>query len=109
MGRFRDVEMRCGWLVILGFVGAWRIARKLVRTNKPDVVLTFSNPPFVGLIGARLSRKYKLKFTYVLHDIHPDILVVTRWANIPHPLVRIWENQNRKSLMPHIPSLYWRW
>jgi len=98
MGRFRGrKKMRVRVAGYFRFMwDAWRIARKLVRTNKPDVVLTFSNPPFVGLIGARLSRKYKLKFTYVLHDIHPDILVVTRWANIPHMLVHLWESMNRR-------------
>lgn len=98
MGRFRGREkMRVRVAGYFRFLwGAWRIAQRLAKTNQPDVVLTFSNPPFVGLIGAYLAHKYKLKFIYVPHDIHPDILVTTRWANIPHTLVHLWESLNRK-------------
>lgn len=74
--------------------GAWRLARKLLRLRKFDVILTFHNPPFVGLLGALLAKKYKIRFVYIPYDIHPDVLVATGWR-IPKLFVWVWGVVNR--------------
>jgi len=83
---------------ILGYLrflsGAWKRAKELLKTVRFQSILTFHNPPFVPLIGARLGRKYDLPFTYVVYDIHPDILVATGWK-LPGPVVWLWEIANR--------------
>ena len=71
-------------------VAAWKKAQKMLQRDKFDIILTFHNPPFVGLLGALLAKKYKLKFVYVPYDIHPDILIKTGWK-IPKPFVYLWE------------------
>ena len=74
--------------------GAWRLARKLFRLRKFDIILTFHNPPFVGLLGALLAKKYKIRFVYIPYDIHPDVLVATGWR-IPKLFVWVWGVVNR--------------
>ena len=97
MGRLRGRERMlvriAGYLRFLW--GAWHMARKLAKSERPDVVLTFHNPPFVGLIGAHLAHKYGARFVYAPYDIHPDILVATRWTFLPRPIIWLWERLNR--------------
>lgn len=96
MGRFRGRErmmVRFGGYIRFMW-GAWRMAREVVKTEHPDSVLTFHNPPLIGLIGAYLTRHYQLRYTYALYDIHPDILIATRWTFLPRLLVWLWEKLN---------------
>ena len=74
---------------------AWRTARRLAKAEQPDVVLTFSNPPSVGLIAAYLAKRRGLRFIYVLHDIHPDILRATAWVRIPGAILWLWDVVHR--------------
>jgi len=74
--------------------GAWWQARRLVRSLRFDMVMTFHNPPFVPLIGAYLAGRYQLPFVYVPYDIHPDVLIATGWR-LPGPVVWLWEALNR--------------
>src|SRR5205085_4474349 len=76
-------------------VGAYKMAKAIVAIEKPDGILTFHNPPLVGWIGAKLARKHRLRFTYVPYDIHPDILVATKWLYIPGPAVWVWNRLNK--------------
>jgi len=70
---------------------SWMLAHKISRRTSPDAILTLSNPPFVGLVGGSLAKKHKIPFIYVLYDIHPDILVATRWMNIPRICIKAWD------------------
>lgn len=91
-GRERITSRLAGYIRFLW--GAWRLARTLVKIEQPAIVLTFHNPPFVGVIGAYLASRYKLRYVYVLHDIHPDILITTHWSFLPRPVVWLWERLN---------------
>jgi|GEM_PF-1015802 len=75
--------------------GAWKLGKKLAKSRQFQTVLTFHNPPFIGVIGAYLAKKYKLRFIYVPYDIHPDILLATGWR-LPRPVVWIWEFLNKR-------------
>jgi len=99
MGKYRgreNIKIR-----ILGYLrflwGAWREGKKLIRRGGFATVMTFHNPPIVGLLGAHLAKKYNLRFIYVPYDIHPDILVATGWK-LPRPVIWIWELINRRIL-----------
>lgn len=70
------------------------LANKVSRRANPDVIMTLSNPPFVGLVGGLLARKRKIPFIYVLYDIHPDILIATKWMNIPAICIKAWNLAN---------------
>jgi len=84
---------------IFGYLRFLRAARRkgeeLVKSRKYQAVVTFHNPPLVGLIGAYLEKKYGLRFIYIPYDIHPDILLATGWK-VLSPMVWIWELVNRR-------------
>ncbi len=75
-------------------LGAWRMANRLMWEERPDVILTFHNPPLVGLLGAWLSSRYGIPFVYAPLDIHPDILLAMGWR-LPSPLVWAWKRVDR--------------
>jgi glycosyltransferase involved in cell wall biosynthesis len=97
MGRARGRErmMTRVWVYLRFMWGAWRKAGKLAKQERPDGVLTFHNPPIVGLIGAHIARRHRIPYTYALYDIHPDILIATRWAHLPAPLIWAWRAVNQ--------------
>jgi len=53
-------------------VAAWRTSARLPR---PDVVITETDPFFVGLLGRRLQKRLGCRFIAYLQDIYPDIAV----------------------------------
>lgn len=71
----------------LRFLSNTRALYRAAKALKADVYLLGSMPPFLGLVGARLSRRART--VYVLQDIFPDSLVAmgkfTEW----HPVVRL--------------------
>ena len=75
--------------------GAWRKAGEIVAREHPDALLTFHNPPLVGLVGASIARRHRLRYTYAFYDIHPDVLVATGWIRLPAPVVWLWRQMNR--------------
>lgn len=91
-GRDRLIDRLRSYALFL--FGAWVRARGIVKSGNVDVLLSFHNPPFVGLIGAHLARAYGLPFVFAWWDLYPDALQVAGW-NIPAPLVWLWENVNR--------------
>lgn len=78
--------------------GALVLGRQIVRVERPDVVMCFSNPPFVALLAAWLARRAGARMMYVIHDVHPDILAATDWIRLPAPAVRAWDLLNRLML-----------
>ncbi len=97
MGKFRgrkNIRIRVfGYLRFLW--SAWRKGKELIRRSEFATVMTFHNPPFVGLLGAHLAKKYNLRFIYVPYDIHPDILLTIGWK-LPKPMIWMWELMNEK-------------
>lgn len=84
---------------VLGYVrflvGAWLVARGQLR---PDLVVTFHNPPLLGLLGALLARKYAVPFIYIVQDIHPDIVQRTGRPRLPVWLIAVWRRLSRLTL-----------
>lgn len=83
---------------VQGYVGflfsAYREVRRRIGETQYDAVLTLSNPPVVGLLGVFARRKGRAKYVYVVHDIHPDILV--RAGRITNGFaISIWNRVNR--------------
>jgi colanic acid biosynthesis glycosyl transferase WcaI len=46
------------------------------KVSRPDVVITETDPFFLGLLGRRLQRKLGARFVAYLQDIYPDVAVV---------------------------------
>ena len=69
----------------LFFFRGWRLARSLSKAERPDTVVTFGNPPIVGIAAALVARRSRARFVYVLYDIHPDILRASGFEMLPRP------------------------
>ena len=67
------------------FFKGWRLARALSKAERPDAVVTFGNPPIIGIAAALVARRSRARFVYVLHDIHPDILLASGFQMLPRP------------------------
>ena len=87
MGRARGRE-RLG-VRLLGFLRfffrGWRLARALSKAERPGTVVTFGNPPIIGIAAAMVARRSRARFVYVLYDIHPDILIASGFEMLPRP------------------------
>ncbi len=56
--------------------------------QRPEVVITFDNPPVLPLISLIIARMRRVPMVYVVADIHPEIVMATGFVSIPRPLVR---------------------
>jgi len=95
-GRQSKLRRFGGYLRYLA--GAAMVGRRIVRADPPDIVMCFSNPPFVALVASWLARRVAGRMVYVIHDIHPDILLATDWISLPSPIVRLWNSLNQVML-----------
>lgn len=77
-------------------IRAWFLAVKIARQENIKSVVTVSNPPTVGLIGRRVSKKLNIPFTYILFDIHPDAVQLTNRLRTPPGTMTIWRWMNRR-------------
>jgi colanic acid biosynthesis glycosyl transferase WcaI len=78
--------------------GAAVVGLRVVRADPPDVLMCFSNPPLVPLVARLLARRAGARMVYVIHDIHPDVLLATDWMFLPGPIVRAWNLLNHVML-----------
>jgi colanic acid biosynthesis glycosyl transferase WcaI len=95
-GRQSKLRRFGGYLRYLS--GAVVVGRRIVRDDRPDIVMCFSNPPLVPLVAGWLARRAAGRLVYVIHDIHPDILLATDWMSLPGPIVRAWNWLNHVML-----------
>jgi colanic acid biosynthesis glycosyl transferase WcaI len=61
---------------------------------RPDVVVSMSDPPPVGLIGALAAARHRCAFVQICHDVHPDIAIALNKVR-EGMLTRIWRGINR--------------
>ena len=60
-------------------------------------VLLFSNPPILCWVGWLMKRLRGQRYSVMVHDIYPDILVRLAGYSERHPLIRLWRWLNRKA------------
>lgn len=70
------------------------LAGRLIRRERVRTLICFHNPPFLPLLGALLARS-RTRFICVIWDIHPDVLLATRWLRLPPLVISAWERLNR--------------
>ena len=79
---------------LLGYVKfLWKarsIAKSVIRDQKPDVVVTMSNPPLVGLLGALLTRRSDIPYVGIVHDIFPEAITKSGRVTIPPGVSWLW-------------------
>jgi glycosyltransferase involved in cell wall biosynthesis len=68
--------------------------RRAWSLDRPDLVLAFTDPPFLGIGAWIAARRHRAKLVQVLYDIYPDVaLVLGRMTN---PVaVAAWRRLNR--------------
>ena len=64
---------------------------------RPDVVVSMSDPPLVGVLGALASRRHRCGFVQICHDVHPDITIALGKAR-EGALTRAWRAVNLRVL-----------
>lgn len=72
--------------------GAWLESRRQARL---DVVVTFHNPPLLGLLGAWIASRHRVPFVHIVQDIHPDIVERTGVPRLPTWLIALWRRASR--------------
>ena len=65
-----------------------------LRTPRPDVIVAFTDPPVIGLLGAAVATLRRRPFVYVCWDIFPDVGLALGRLNRPG-LVAGWRLLNR--------------
>ncbi len=63
--------------------------------RKPDVVVSMSDPPAVGLVGALAAARHRCAFVQICHDVHPDITIALGKVREGR-LTRMWRAINRR-------------
>lgn len=63
-------------------------------SRKPDVVVTMTDPPIIGVIGVLTAVRFRRPFVQLCHDLYPDIAVALGKLRNP-VIVRIWRALNR--------------
>jgi len=61
---------------------------------KADIVISMTDPPLAGLIGALAARLKKRPFVYYIQDLHPDMAVISGMVQ-PAGWVTVWERLHR--------------
>lgn len=69
--------------------------RVLLRPNRDEVFLYTTNPPYLGIIGALVSRLRKHRYVVLLHDSYPHIAVLIGKLGSGGMVERIWHRLNR--------------
>jgi colanic acid biosynthesis glycosyl transferase WcaI len=89
LGRASVARRALDYLSFLAFALA-----AALRTRSPDVVVTMSDPPGVGVIGALAAARHRCSFVQVCHDIHPDIAIALGKMR-EGKITRMWRGVNR--------------
>jgi glycosyltransferase involved in cell wall biosynthesis len=62
---------------IIGYLSFFlAVIWKIPSVGKFDDVLIVSNPPILPLVGHCLKKIKKIQFTYLLHDLYPDVAIL---------------------------------
>lgn len=69
-------------------------ARKLAKELDYKVAMAILPPFFVAYNVLRITKKTGKKFVFVLHDLHPDVLVRWKQLSPKNPLVLLLKKQN---------------
>lgn len=71
---------------------------KALRVKRPDVVVCFTTPPFIALLGILLRTFRGSKAVYWVMDLYPDLPVACGVMRARSPVTRVFERLNRSLL-----------
>lgn len=64
--------------------------------DRPDLVVAATDPPLLGLLGARLKRRWNCRLVYNVRDLYPDIAQVNGGLR-NRPLLNLLNYANREA------------
>ena len=64
---------------------------------KADIVVSMTDPPFAGIVGAAIARLKRLPFVYNIRDLYPDMAIGGDIVQ-PKAWVGTWEKMHRAAL-----------
>jgi colanic acid biosynthesis glycosyl transferase WcaI len=67
-----------------------------IRMPQPDLIVAATDPPLLGLLGARLKRRWNCALAYNVRDLYPDIAVANGGLRNRAPL-RLLDYANRRA------------
>lgn len=98
-----------GFIRILSFFSfSLSVLLQLLSTRNYHSLLIVSNPPIVPFIGYLVKKVNKqIKFSYLLHDLYPDVAITTGAVNKTSILVKVmsWFNTKIFKSADHIIAL----
>lgn len=65
-----------------------------VRSERPDVIVAQTDPPIIGAVAALSAMRFRCRFVFVCHDVHPDIGVAMGVIR-NRALIALWRRVNR--------------
>ncbi len=71
---------------------------KCMTIKKPDVVVCFTTPPFIALVGRMMQLFRGTKYVYWVMDLYPDLPVACGVMKPKSPFTRFFESVNRYCL-----------
>lgn len=61
---------------LIGLAGAWiSLAYRALRSDRPDVVVTTTDPPLNVVLGALVARYWRARHVHWAQDLYPDVAV----------------------------------
>jgi glycosyltransferase involved in cell wall biosynthesis len=75
-----------------------KLAKRLARERRPDIVITVSNPPLLERVGRGVARSSGAAWVHIIHDIHPDVLLAGGQISLPPMVVPAWKWLSMRAL-----------
>ena len=83
---------------VSGFLFCLRAASHLLKkSNRGDILLVTTAPPFLPVIGLLANLFFKLPYVCLLYDIYPDIAIELQVISTNHWIAKFWDFLNRVS------------
>lgn len=92
--RYSKVSMRARIVSWLKFY--FRTLPSVLFAPKKEVFLV-SNPPLNFFVGYCFAKVFRTRFTLLLFDIYPDIIVQSGYVGHRHPIARVWAALNKRA------------
>lgn len=84
-------------LRMLNLGSYFTLAAAASRTlERPDLIVAATDPPLLGLLGARLKRRWNCPLVYNVRDLYPDIAYINGGLR-SRPLLKVLEYANQRA------------
>lgn len=82
---------------VLNYLSYAALAIPRALRARPDIVLSMTDPPFAGILGAVVATALRRPFVYNIRDLHPDMAIQSGLLK-PGITTAIWERAHQWAL-----------